>query len=161
MPLREGVRVLLLDDQNRLLMIKVQDSGIVVADEPVPDTFWTTVGGGLAAGESYEHAAQREVFEETGIDNFCLGQWIWDRERIANWQGELRRVYERYYLARTLGTLVTFEHSLDAERQVFREARWWSVEDMASATDETFVPQGLPTLLASALEAPPTLTIHL
>jgi NUDIX domain/Enoyl-(Acyl carrier protein) reductase len=90
LPLREGVRVLMLDEHDRLLMIKVQDASIVIPEEPVPDIFWTTVGGGLANGESYEQAAQREVFEETGIDEFCLGPWIWDRERTVNWRGEPR-----------------------------------------------------------------------
>jgi ADP-ribose pyrophosphatase YjhB (NUDIX family) len=151
----------MLDEHDRLLMIKVQDASIVIPEEPVPDIFWTTVGGGLANGESYEQAAQREVFEETGIDEFCLGPWIWDRERTVNWRGEPRRVYERYYLARTMGGPVSFEHLLDGERDVFREARWWSVEDMATATDEIFVPSGLPILLARALQAPPSLTIHL
>ena len=59
---REAARVLLLDEQGRLLLWRVEDPNIDIA------SLWITVGGGLEPGESFEEAALRELAEETGLD---------------------------------------------------------------------------------------------
>jgi ADP-ribose pyrophosphatase YjhB (NUDIX family) len=49
------VRVAVLDDQSRILMVKEAE-----------DDLWTLPGGWVDVGESLSLAAEREVFEETG-----------------------------------------------------------------------------------------------
>lgn len=51
-----GAAVLILDDQNRLLLLKRSDSG-----------FWGPPGGAVEPGEVVEEAAKRETLEETGL----------------------------------------------------------------------------------------------
>lgn len=57
------MRVLLVDTEDRLLLFRDSDPGIV----PTP-TFWITAGGGVDPGESDREAAVREVAEETGLN---------------------------------------------------------------------------------------------
>lgn len=52
-----GAAVLVLDDQNRLLMMKRSDSGC-----------WGIPGGAMEPGESAEDAARRETLEETNLE---------------------------------------------------------------------------------------------
>ena len=51
-----GAAILILDDQNRLLLLKRSDSGC-----------WGPPGGATEPGEVVEDAACRETFEETGM----------------------------------------------------------------------------------------------
>src|SRR5699024_5779123 len=58
---RRAARVLLLDDRDRLLLVRGHD-----VDDP-GRTWWFTLGGGIDPGESAREAAVREVQEETGL----------------------------------------------------------------------------------------------
>jgi ADP-ribose pyrophosphatase YjhB (NUDIX family) len=51
-----GAAILIVDDQNRLLLMKRLDSGC-----------WGPPGGATEPGEVVEDAARRETFEETGL----------------------------------------------------------------------------------------------
>jgi ADP-ribose pyrophosphatase YjhB (NUDIX family) len=52
-----GAAVLIVDEQNRLLLMKRSDSGC-----------WGPPGGAVELGEVVESAARREVKEETGLE---------------------------------------------------------------------------------------------
>ena len=52
-----GATILILDDQNRLLLIKRTDNGS-----------WGIPGGAIEPGEVVEDAARRETFEETNLE---------------------------------------------------------------------------------------------
>jgi len=52
-----GAGVLLVDESNRLLMMKRSDNDC-----------WGIPGGSLEPGEEVESAAKREIFEETGLE---------------------------------------------------------------------------------------------
>lgn len=52
-----GAAVLVMDDENRLLLMKRSDSGC-----------WGPPGGAVEPGEIVDTAARREVWEETGLD---------------------------------------------------------------------------------------------
>ena len=51
-----GATVLIVDSQNRLLLVKRSDSG-----------YWGPPGGAAEPGEVVEEAAKREALEETGL----------------------------------------------------------------------------------------------
>ena len=64
--IRPTARVLLLDDQDRVLLFCGQD-----ATNPSM-RFWFPAGGGIEPGETAEEAARREVLEETGFADLVL-----------------------------------------------------------------------------------------
>ena len=57
---RPAARILLVDRAGRVLLFRFAPE-----DDRAP--FWCTPGGALDPGETYEDAARRELFEETGI----------------------------------------------------------------------------------------------
>ena len=68
-----GVRVIVLDSDNRILMVK--------HDHP-ERTVWMVPGGGIEEGESSAQAAAREVLEETGLEVEITGL-IWHVEEVS------------------------------------------------------------------------------
>jgi 8-oxo-dGTP pyrophosphatase MutT (NUDIX family) len=146
--LREAARVVVIDDLERVLLVRFEFPG--------ERTFWATVGGGLEAGETHEDAARRELSEEAGIDGVELGPWIWRREHhyagLSGFDGQR----ERYVLLRT----PCFE---PAPRQTWEQlasegvtaVRWWTVDEVEAARSTSFAPRKLASLLRELLETGP------
>lgn len=79
----------------------------------------------------------------TGVE---LGPWVALCEPVLNWAGELVQAHDRFFFVRIDSTTVTFENLNAAEREVFREHRWWDIEELR-ASGERVVPPGLVDLL--------------
>ncbi|MFQ8602545.1 MAG: NUDIX domain-containing protein [Anaerovoracaceae bacterium] len=69
-----GVRVIILDDKKRMLMVKQRHE-----DRDI----WMVPGGGIEEGESSIEAAVREVEEETGLDA-DIEKLIWHVEEVSD-----------------------------------------------------------------------------
>ncbi|WP_169734195.1 NUDIX hydrolase [Hamadaea tsunoensis] len=146
---RPSVRVLLIDDADRLLLF----SSGARADGTLR---WFTAGGGVHPGESHEQAALREIREETGLTGVTLGREVW-RGRPWNTvrNGVTYEVEQRYYLARVTAFEIDTSSFEDFERATITGHRWWTVSELA-ATNDTLRPAGLPQLLAHLLsDGPP------
>ena len=145
---RPTARVVLLDEDDRLLMLRIHDPATTL---PTPD-FWLLVGGGVEPGETYEEAARREVREETGIRDVEIGRFLWARERIMA-DGVLMTA--RYFLARVpSGSPVTFDGHEPLEAATTVGYRWFRHEEiLAREATETFLPVGLGRLLGAVLRA--------
>jgi 8-oxo-dGTP pyrophosphatase MutT (NUDIX family) len=72
--LRRAARVLLLDEDRRVLLVRFSYHG---------KNRWTAPDGGFEDDETHEEAARREVAEETGFEIDELGPWIWTREGVG------------------------------------------------------------------------------
>jgi 8-oxo-dGTP pyrophosphatase MutT (NUDIX family) len=142
---RPGARVLLLDGRGRLLLFRIEDPSVDLA------SFWITPGGGLEAGETFEEAARRELFEETGLADFELGPCVWLRPHVWRWGERWIASEEHYYLARVDAHEVNLDGQLEHERSVLAEYRWWSLPELEAAREEVFVPRDLASLLAPLL----------
>jgi ADP-ribose pyrophosphatase YjhB (NUDIX family) len=143
-PLRRAARVILLDPDGRVLLMRYDDGN--------PNgSHWTTPGGGLNKGEDYHAGALRELAEETGWSDIALLGEVHRRTLTMEFAGRLVRQRERLYLARTSPPCreirdVAAMHAADG----IAAWRWWTLAELES-TAETVWPAGLAGLIRSTL----------
>ena len=142
---RRAARVLLLDEDRRVLLVRFRYHG---------KSWWVAPGGGLEDDETHEDAARREVAEETGFELDELGPCVWTREHVFRFEGRLYCQQERYFVA----SVPAFEPRPKllgaAEVGVFGGLRWWTLPELED-TDEEFAPADLPALVRKLLEEGP------
>jgi 8-oxo-dGTP pyrophosphatase MutT (NUDIX family) len=116
-----------------------------------PPVLWFTPGGGLDPGETFEQAAVRELWEETGIVA-PLGPCVWRRRHILQLlrEGPPLDLDERYFVVRVDDITVTLVNGTAWELQAVTEHRWWSTEELAQC-EERFAPRCLLEVLPSIL----------
>ena len=127
--IREGVRALVVDPDDRVLLVRWELPG---PDGPVH--VWGAPGGGVEADEDLETALRREVDEELGFDPVTIGPLVWVRTHIVPfisglWDGQ----HDHFFLVRTDAfepkPLLTREQ-LAAEHLM--EIRWWTPDELAA-----------------------------
>ncbi|MBL1101242.1 NUDIX hydrolase [Streptomyces coffeae] len=155
-PLRQVARVVLLDPQDRILLLHGYEP-----DDP-SRTWWFTPGGGLEGEESREEAARRELAEETGITDVRLGPLLWRRICSFPFAGQRWDQDEWYFLGRTEQTAtVEGEGLTELERRSVAGLRWWTAEELATVGEPVY-PTRLPELLRTLLvEGPPSAPVIL
>lgn len=114
-----GVRVIILDSENRILMLKQHHEGRDV---------WMVPGGAIEEGENAEEAAIREVMEETGLEASIKGL-IWHVEEVSRERGQR---FVNFFLAEAEGGNLGLgsDPERTAEDQVMRELRFMSREEI-------------------------------
>ncbi len=151
-PERPTARVLLLDAQDRILLMKGR-----LPSAPERPGMWFTIGGGVEPGETFVQAAAREIREETGIADFVLGPVVWVREGIMR-MPEPTLFKECYIVARCGGGDPVRDHWTAIERELIDDIRWWTLGELVMTTDRVFPPglaQRLPPILAGQLPVEP------
>lgn len=139
--IRHSSRVLVLDSRNRIFLF--QGSGL-----GEDASFWLPPGGGLEEGETHEAAALRELAEEVGLLEATLEACVWHRTAVFRWGSEFFESRERWFVCRVESLDLTGHINPDtAEQALTLGHRWWSLEEIASATQEVFVPRELARLL--------------
>ncbi|MEM9345652.1 MAG: NUDIX domain-containing protein [Planctomycetota bacterium] len=145
---RHAARVLLLDRHNRVLLFRCQEPG---ADR----AFWITPGGGLEADETHEQAAERELYEETGLSGVTIGPCVWTRTHTFPWLGRVYQQHERFFLAHIDEHEVSRTAHTAEEQQVLTQHRWWSVQSIEQAREECFAPSRMGARLHDLLAVRP------
>jgi 8-oxo-dGTP pyrophosphatase MutT (NUDIX family) len=156
LPVRPTARVILLDEDDRLFLLRIHDPAAARGINPITPDFWLLSGGGVQAGETFEQAARREVAEETGITEVAIGPCAWIREKTISWAGDHpMHVIERYYVGRVAaGAPVSFAGHEPLEASTTVGYRWFTVAEIAAReAAETFLPHGLSGLLTALLPA--------
>jgi 8-oxo-dGTP pyrophosphatase MutT (NUDIX family) len=144
---RITVRLLLLDRAGRILLMKIHDPAITAADGGPSRPCWITTGGGVEAGESILEAAAREALEESGIPGVTIGEAVQYIEQVIVVHGEPVLFKETYVLAHAPDAALHRTGWTDLERQVVKNMRWWTLEELQS-TEEVVFPVGLAGMMA-------------
>lgn len=115
-----GVRVIILNEENKMIMVKQHHEG---------KDIWMVPGGGIEDGESSFEAAEREVFEETGI-KVKTDRLIWHVEEVSD-RGQR---FVNFFMAEIAGGSLKLgmDPEFDAEHQVLREVGFFSKEEIMS-----------------------------
>lgn len=138
---RETARILLLDQQSRVFLLKTHFDPEV----GLPPR-WITPGGGIDALETPLDAAIRELFEETGISITPdqLGEQIWQTDGRWNWaDGENHHTYVDYFFELKVSSFELDDSNwTEDERRDVLEFRWWTLAELIE-TEDSVGPIGL------------------
>ena len=142
LPVRHSARLLVIDANDQLLLFRYDDGR--------KPPFWATVGGQLLPGERPEDAASRELAEETGLRD-PIGRLVCERHEVfAAGDLPLTQWHQHYFEVRTRGGAIRRDGWTAEERRTIQESRWWSVGELAAAT-EPVLPAWLPDVFAELL----------
>jgi ADP-ribose pyrophosphatase YjhB (NUDIX family) len=143
---RPTVRVLLLDEQDRILLMK----GRLPSRRDGPGA-WFTVGGGLEPGETVQAAAAREIVEESGISEFELGAVVAVREGVMLLAGDEPVLMKESYLVARCRAAEPVRHGWQPdEHDLIDDIRWFTHAELAATEDRVF-PPGLADLLCEVI----------
>jgi double-stranded uracil-DNA glycosylase len=114
LPERETIRATVVDERNRVLLLRYDDGY---------GPYWTTPGGGRESGETDEHALRRELEEEIGLVDFEPGPLLWELRSWTSLEPGFGSFLSRVYLVR----VKDFEppHLTEAH-----EVRWFSLSEL-------------------------------
>lgn len=144
---RDTARIILVNELERVLLVRYEE--LVPADPRLsgPMSFWVPPGGGVMDGESFEAAVVREVEEETGVRIPVDGlPWIWIRDHQLMHEGKLKHFHERYFVFKVR----TPDRLRNRTDESILDMRWWSCDEIERSS-ETFFPQGLAWLLPEVI----------
>jgi 8-oxo-dGTP pyrophosphatase MutT (NUDIX family) len=115
LPQRENVRAAVVDERERILLLRYGDEY---------GYWWVTPGGGREAGETDEQTLRRELREEIGLVAFEVGSLLWERTGWTLDEPGFGSFLSRVYLVR----VDRFEppHLTEA-----LELRWFSIAELA------------------------------
>ena len=141
--IREAVRAVVLDPQDRILLVRF---------EFPTATRWALPGGGVEPGEAAVDALVRELREEAGLEEPAIGPHIWHRLHIVPFlNGQFDGQREQIHLVRTEAFDPRPQLSWEQMNAEFvHELRWWTLGEIA-ASNAHFVPERLHALLGDLL----------
>ncbi|MGN6483363.1 MAG: NUDIX hydrolase, partial [Thermomicrobiales bacterium] len=147
--IRPGARLLVVNARNEILLIHEHYDDVVLIERPDLRDLWVLPGGGIDPGEDPETAALRELWEETGLACYTLGQCLWLRDRVVMIRGERVIKSERVYLLRVDDDPVIRLDDPEGTTAV-SEARWWTLDTLRE-TPEHLSALVRPDLIAAIL----------
>ncbi len=140
---RASSRILVIDQNHRLLLFRFAYKNGALAGKD----WWATPGGALEGNETYAEAAQRELFEETGIVSIVSDTHVAERDFVLQLpDGEHVLAKERFFVVRVSDQSLSKAHWTDEEKQVMRDSKWWALEELLTTTEVVF-PEDIPAIL--------------
>ena len=121
LPMRNGVGVIILNNENKVFVGKRKDN---------PVNKWQMPQGGVEKGESYLSAMKRELYEETSIKSIKILKEIngfFEYELPKNlvgiiWKGRFRGQKQKWFITRFIGN--ENEINLKTKNPEFIEWKW-------------------------------------
>ena len=127
LPLRSGVGIVVLNNQNKVFVAKRIDN---------PKNFWQMPQGGVDEGENFLNAAYRELEEETSIKKVELIQELEgtityelpDRLLGIIWKGKYRGQKQKWFLMRFNGE--DNEINIKTKNPEFLDWKWIEIDQL-------------------------------
>jgi putative (di)nucleoside polyphosphate hydrolase len=127
LPLRKGVGIVLLNNENKVFVAKRIDN---------PKNFWQMPQGGVDEDENYYEAALRELKEETSITSVELIQEINKKltYMLPNhligiiWKGRFKGQIQKWFVMRFIGN--ESEININTKNPEFLDWKWIDLEDL-------------------------------
>ena len=127
LPLRTGVGIVVLNNQNKVFVGKRKDN---------PVDKWQMPQGGVDDGEDYLSAMKRELFEETSIKSIEVLEEIerfFEYELPKNligiiWKGKFRGQKQKWFITKFVGK--EKEINLNTKNPEFIEWKWIIPEEL-------------------------------
>ena len=127
LPLRSGVGIVVLNQENKVFVAKRIDN---------PKNFWQMPQGGVDPGEDFLEAAYRELEEETSIKSVKLikeldGMITYelpDRLLGIIWKGKYRGQKQKWFLMRFIGE--DKEINIDTHHPEFLDWKWIELDQL-------------------------------
>jgi len=127
LPLRKGVGIILLNDENKVFVAKRIDN---------PKNFWQMPQGGIDEGENYYEAAIRELKEETSVVSVKFIQEI-DKKLTyilpdhligIIWRGRYKGQIQKWFVMRFVGKET--EININTKKPEFLDWKWVDLDDL-------------------------------
>ena len=143
--IRRAARILLIDEHERLLLIRFAP--------PTRRAFWCGVGGECDPHEDFHEAAVRELFEETGLKVESCGPEVAQRtDDFITLEGEPVTSDERFFRVHTTSFTPDSAGHTELERALIKEFRWFTSAELAQWHEPVFPMNILDLLLAEAAQ---------
>ena len=127
LPLRKGVGIILLNDENKVFVAKRIDN---------PKNFWQMPQGGIDEGENYYEAAIRELKEETSVVSVKFIQEI-DKKLTyilpdhligIIWRGRYKGQIQKWFVMRFVGKET--EININTKKPEFLDWKWVDLDEL-------------------------------
>ena len=127
LPLRNGVGMVVLNNQNKIFVAKRIDN---------PKNYWQMPQGGVDTGENYYEAALRELEEETSIKNVLFIKEI-DGFLTYNlpdnllgiiWKGKYKGQKQKWFIVKFNGK--DEEINIQTKKPEFLDWKWINIENL-------------------------------
>jgi len=127
LPLRKGVGIVLLNNENKVFVAKRIDN---------PKNFWQMPQGGVDKSENYYEAALRELKEETSVVSVKLIQEIGKKltyilpDHLIGiiWKGRFKGQTQKWFVMRFIGD--ESEINISTKNPEFLDWKWIDLEDL-------------------------------
>ena len=127
LPLRIGVGVIVLNDQNKIFVGKRKDN---------PVDKWQMPQGGVDENENFLNAMKRELYEETSIKSIKVLKeldGLFEYELPQNllgiiWKGRFRGQRQKWFIARFIGK--NNEINVKTKKPEFIEWKWIKMDEL-------------------------------